>query len=169
MPNGSVVILPHVPASLACNSAVADLDRRSLAAELIAYGLPVHQVPPVEPTEADLDARSATAHWIAHIAMDLTASQPDRPVLLVAYGGGGPMLPALGFSQKASRRPVSGYVVIDDALPKPGAADWPDAPVSYVQTTDDYADEAHQAELRGWTVERDADVGKCLRRIFMSL
>jgi hypothetical protein len=64
------------------------------------------------------------------------------------------MLPALGFSQKASRRPVAGYVLIDDQLPKAGTAggaDWPDAPVTYVATGPDYADTAHQAELRGWT------------------
>lgn len=138
-------------------------DRRSLAAELIAYGVNVHQVPAVPPTDDELDPRSATAHWVAHIAMDLTAEQPERPVLLVAYGGGGPMLPALGFSQKASRRPVSGYVIVDDELPKVGSADWPDAPITFIATGPDHADNAHQAKLRGWTTYDTSDVAAAIR------
>ena len=45
--------------------------------------------------------------------------------MLVAFGAAGQLLAALGFSQKASRRPVASYVVVDGSIPKPGAADWP--------------------------------------------
>lgn len=145
--------------------------RRELAAELLAYGVSVFVVPDAAEPEELLDQRTATAHWVAHNAVTLTAAQPEKPVLLVAQGAAGAMMPAVGFSQKASRRPVSGYVVVDGALPKPGAADWPDAPVTYVQTTSDGAtkDAAHQAELRGWTVEKNQNAADVIRAIIDSL
>ena len=125
----------------------------------MAYGIKVYIVPDAPPTDPDLDLKTATAHWIAHNAMTLTAAQPERPVLLVAQGSAGSLLRALGFSQKASRRPVSGYIVVDGDIPKAGGGDWPDAPVTYIATAAGQAipaiaDNAHQAELRGWTVEK---------------
>lgn len=145
--------------------------RRELAAELLAYGVTVFVVPDATSIDEPLDQRSATAHWVAHNAITLTAAQPEKPVLLVAQGAAGALMPAVGFSQKASRRPVSGYVVIDGALPKPGAADWPDAPVTYVQTTSDGAtkDAAHQAQLRGWTVEKTQNAADVIRAIIDTL
>lgn len=164
---GSVVLLPATPDSSVSSGdpRVSETDRRTVAAELMAYGVNVHCVPQTPATEEVLDPRSATAHWVAHIAMNLGEAQPERPILLVAYGAGGPMLPALGFSQKASRRPVAGYVVVDDELPRAGSADWPDAPITYIRTSDEFRDHAHQAELRGWTVEATDDVSATLRTI----
>jgi len=40
------------------------------------------------------------------------------------------------------------------AEPLPAYQDWPDAPVSYVQTSAAYDWDANQARLRGWLVER---------------
>lgn len=133
----------------------------------MAYGLNVYIVPEAPPADPDLDLKTATAHWIAHNAMTLTAAQPERPVLLVANGPAGSLLRALGFSQKASRRPVSGYIVVDGDLPKAGSADWPDAPVTYVVTDEGrksstIEDNAHQAALRGWTVEK-TDAASAIR------
>jgi hypothetical protein len=142
-------------------------DRRELAAELMAYGINVYLVPDAPDPGEDLDARTATAHWVAHNAITLTAEQPTKPILLVASGAAGAMMPAVGFSQKASRRPVSGYVVIDGVLPKPGAADWPDAPVTYVRTTSDSGAiaAAREAALRGWTVETVSSPATAIREI----
>jgi hypothetical protein len=98
--------------------------------------------------------------------MELTAAQPQKPVLLVAFGAAGLLLAALGFAQKASRRPVAGYVVVDGSIPKAGSGDWPDAPVTYI-STGQLADNEHvrQAELRGWSIEKSDDVAAILREI----
>lgn len=168
MPTGTVVFLP--PAALpATEPPAVAYDRRAIAAELMAYGINAYIVPDAPATDPDLDFKTATAHWIAHNAMTLTAAQPERPVLLVAQGVAGSLLRALGFSQKASRRPVSGYIVIDGDIPKAGGGDWPDAPVTYVataegQTIPAIADNAHQAELRGWTVEK-TDAAAAIRTL----
>ncbi len=143
--------------------------RRELAAELLTYGVSVLLIPAAEPTGDGLDYKTATAHWIAHNAASITAALPEQPILLVALGPSGALLPALGFSSRASRRRVAGYVVIDGDLPKMGTPDWPDAPVTVVTTTAASAAtvaEAATAKLRGWTVEPDADPGAVLRALF---
>jgi hypothetical protein len=57
-------------------------------------------------------------------------------------------------------------VVVDGSIPKPGATDWPDAPVTYVINSADPGNEhARQAELRGWTVEKSDDVAATIRAI----
>jgi hypothetical protein len=174
--SGTVVLLPPaVPSrnNSAANGATAPPrdDRRELAAELMAYGLNVFLVPGAPEPGESLDERTATAHWVAHNAITLTAEQPTKPILLVASGDAGAMMPAVGFSQKASRRPVSGYVVINGLLPKPGAADWPDAPVTYVRTSGDAVTvaAAREAELRGWTVETVSSPATAIREITSQL
>ncbi len=173
MSHGTVVLLPPALASqadaAAANGALtpSDSSRRELAAELMAYGINVFVVPEAPDPGETLDSRTATAHWVAHNAVTLTAEQPEKPILLVASGAAGAMMPAVGFSQKASRRPVSGYVVVDGVLPKAGAADWPDAPVTYVRTTTDKhaVAAARDAGLRGWTVETTRTPGDVVRHI----
>lgn len=176
MSSGTIVLLP--PAVPSQDNAAANGttktpgdDRRELAAELMAYGLNVFLVPAAPEPGEFLDPRTATAHWVAHNAVTLTAEQPTKPILLVASGEAGAMMPAVGFSQKASRRPVSGYVVINGLLPKPGAADWPDAPVTYVRTSDDAVAvaAAREAELRGWTVETVTSPATAIREIASQL
>ena len=163
---GTVVLLPR--ADLPGDSAEdrdPTMERREIAADLLAHGIKVYVVPDTPASEGD-DLRHATAHWVAHNAMTLTAAQPEKPIMLVAFGAAGQLLAALGFSQKASRRPVASYVVVDGSIPKPGAADWPDAPVTYIATPDAASSEsARQAELRGWTVEQTDDVAVALRTV----
>ncbi len=164
---GTVVLLP--PAELPDHPDDTWPRRLELAAQLMAYGVPV-LVLPMTDSEPGLDLRTATAHWIAHNAIAMTDAQPEKPLLLVASGSAGTLLPALGFSQKASRRPVAGYVVVDGVLPKAGAADWPDAPVTYIATTgiaddSDAASIVRQAQLRGWSVATDADPAQVIRGI----
>lgn len=81
-------------------------------------------------------------------------------MLLVAYGGAGRMLAALGFAQKASRRRVLGYVFVEAELPKAGVQDWPDAPVTCIGER-----EAVVAELRGWDVVPADDVPSRIRAV----
>ena len=165
---GTVVLLPraHLPGD-AADAIDGDpaAARREIQAELLAHGVNVYVVPDA-PHSDDDDLRHATAHWVAHNAMDLTAAQPQKPIMLVAFGTSGRLLSALGFSQKASRRPVAGYLVVDGAIPKPGSADWPDAPVTYISTgTAGDSESARQAELRGWSVEKTDDVAATIRAI----
>ncbi len=165
---GTVVLLPNaqLPGDAAdAPSSNPAAQRREIAADLMAHGVNVYVVPDAPDSDED-DFRTAIAHWVAHNAITLTAAQPEKPIMLVAFGAAGQLLAALGFSQKASRRPVASYVVIDGPIPKPGVTDWPDAPVTYVRT--DAADtpgDARQAELRGWTVEHSSDIAATLRTI----
>lgn len=179
---GTVVLLPA--AELPATPFEPWKDQRSIAGGLVGYGVNTYVVPPPEPADPGLDLKTATAHWVAHIALNLTQAQPTKPILLVAHGAAGQLLPAIGFAQKASRRPVAGYVVIDGQLPKVGAADWPDAPVTFIRTPADSdtksvtagtlpvageaepQDPARVAELRGWTVYSNTDPVEVLRELF---
>lgn len=177
---GTVILLPA--AELPATPLTPWLDQRSIAGGLAGYGVNTYVVPPPAPADPGLDLKTATAHWVAHIALNLTQAQPVKPILLVAHGVAGQLLPAIGFAQKASRRPVAGYVVIDGELPKVGAADWPDAPVNFIRTSAGIADAASSslpladlnqpqdparvAELRGWTVYDNADPVEVLREIY---
>lgn len=109
------------------------------------------------------DDRMALAAWVADQAVAITAAGLDRPLILVATGPATGGLPALGFSQRASRRTVVAYVMVDGPLPPMGPAlgDWPDAPVLCVQH--DGPPELGEAvtagaRLRGWPVRQEEPV-----------
>lgn len=85
------------------------------------------------------------AAWVAHVALAIAQVASAEPLLLVAAGEAGRLLPAVGFSQRAARRRVAGYVLIDATLPPAAQMDWPDAPVTYVGHSE-------AARLRGWDV-----------------
>jgi len=113
-----------------------------------------------EPGPED-DARTQRAHWVAHLSIALATGNAVAPVLLVVDGSAGAMAPALGFSQKASRRAVSGYVLVDAVVPPADdrSLDWPDAPVVYVASPAADPDQVLQAQLRGWEVLEVPDAG----------
>jgi len=116
--------------------------------------------PYVEPAPSDDDARTLRAHWVGHLAIALSTSDAAEPLLLVLDGDSGELAPALGFAQKAARRSVAGYVLVDAALPSADsrAGDWPDAPVHYVASPAAKPLDVNQARLRGWTVHEIASV-----------
>jgi hypothetical protein len=58
--------------------------------------------------------------WIAGAARPLHAAEPPSPLVLVCHGTAGPLLPALGRTQRAARRPIGGYVFVDATLPRQG-------------------------------------------------
>jgi hypothetical protein len=144
-----IALLPAVPGQ--------QWSWRETAAELMAYGHRVAIVtdPPEGSSDNELDLAGA---WVAHCALALATHDDRPPMLLVAPGSAGRMLPALGFAQRASRRRVAGYVLVDADLPRPGVQDWPDAPVTYVGGPG-----AEQARLRGWDVESGGDVARAIR------
>ncbi len=116
--------------------------------------------PYVPDAEADDDARTARAHWVAHLAIGLASSGAVAPVLLVLGGTSGEMSAALGFSQKAARRAVGGYVLVDADVPpaETRGGDWPDAPVHYLASPGADPLNVNQARLRGWDVHAVEDL-----------
>jgi hypothetical protein len=154
---GTVVLCPPLPGEAPL------VDRADLAdALLLQEGLAGIAVvsPELPPGEADDDERTRNAHWVAHIAIGLATSGVAAPVLLVLTGSSGALAAALGFSQKASRRAVHGYVLVDAVVPpaESRGGDWPDAPVHYVASPGAEPLEANQARLRGWDLHEVADV-----------
>jgi hypothetical protein len=116
------------------------------------------ELPSGEPGEDD---RTARAHWVGSLAVSLTAAAVSPPVLLVLAGATGPLASALGLSQRAARRPVAGYVLLDAACPRIDGPvpDWPDAPVAYLASPDADALEVGQSRLRGWQIVQLPDRG----------
>jgi hypothetical protein len=116
--------------------------------------------PIVPDGDAGDDARTLRAHWVAHLAIGLATGGAVAPVLLVLGGSSGGLAPALGFSQKASRRAVSAYVLVDAVMPpaESRGGDWPDAPVHYVASPAADPLEVNVAHLRGWAVHTVPDV-----------
>ncbi|MEI2643118.1 MAG: hypothetical protein U0R28_12520 [Candidatus Nanopelagicales bacterium] len=150
MPDLVIALLPGLPGE--------QWSWREIAAEVAAYNFDVRLVsdcPPGADNELDL-----AGLWVAHCAMELARDEGRPPVLLVAHGGSGRMLSALGFAQRASRRRVAGYALVEAELPKPGVQDWPDAPVTYIGTR-----ESSMAELRGWDVLPGEDIAADLRAV----
>lgn len=151
MPDLVIALLPPLPDE--------QWSWREIAAELAAYGYAVQIVEDLHEEEfsGQLDLDGA---WVSHCALDLAALSADAQLLLVAHGDSARLVAAVGFSQRAARRQVVGYVLVEGDLPKPGTQDWPDAPVTYVGER-----EATLAGLRGWEIVPGADIAAALRHI----
>lgn len=67
------------------------------------------------------ERRPYAVSWLADAARRLLAATPASPLVLVAHGTAGPLLPALARAQRAAGRRVGGYVFADATLPRPGA------------------------------------------------
>ena len=144
-----------------CPALDPDLDdgaSRELAAALAGWGIPVVVPRRQQRDGAELgEERVLMAAWVADQAVAITGAQVEGPLIIVSSGPANRAVPALGFSQRASRRSIVGYVLLDGPLPDPSRAgqDWPDAPVLYVSAsgTDD---STRAAQLRGWrTLQED--------------
>ena len=59
------------------------------------------------------------ARYVASAAAQLAAADPAPPLHLVAHSGAGYLLPQLGFTQRAARRGVRGYLFLDAGIPAP--------------------------------------------------
>jgi hypothetical protein len=118
-----------------------------------SLGTGVMVVPAVDYESQD-DDRTKRAHWVAALAVAMSAGAISSPITLVLAGASGALAPAVGFSQRAARRLVIGYILIDAELPTVGGAheDWPDAPVIYLHSPQAQVLNVNQARLRGWDV-----------------
>ena len=156
MSTSSIVICPPAPGE------PEGLDYEELADEFEAmadsHGVRVLTVPTVDYLAAD-DIRTQRAHWVAALAVGISTAGLSAPIALVLIGAAGALAPAVGFSQRASRRAVSGYVFVDDEVPTIGGAheDWPDAPVTYLHSPQAHELNVNQARLRGWNLVPLAD------------
>ncbi|NKZ06863.1 hypothetical protein [Actinomadura latina] len=170
MTPGTVVLL-HAPN--ATSASWGDLPEM-----LRSYGLDV-----VAP-----DVPDATGpRYIARLSLIITAADPAVPLILVAHGAAGPLLPGIALAQRAAHRPIAGFVFVDADLPRrgrhdheapqdtlPTAPDWPEAPCGYLRTQSDHLhDEARrEAGLRGWRVtdhEPPATVAQSLSELIAGL
>lgn len=91
-----------------------------LAPHLAERGLPT-----VLPEIPDDDFPPHAARYVARASLEtgrgLPADDPRVPLALVAEGGAGPLLGAVGAAQRAAHRPVHAYVLVDAWLPQPGS------------------------------------------------
>jgi len=152
----SIVICPAAPGDApAFNHAGLGAELATVAAGMDAKVL---TVPAVDYLATD-DIRTQRAHWVAALAVAMSTAGLSTPVALVLFGAAGALAPAVGFSQRAARRAVSGYVLVDADVPTIGGAheDWPDAPVSYLHSPEAHALNVNQARLRGWHLIGMAD------------
>jgi hypothetical protein len=147
----------------------------SLPAALGAYDVVVPEI-------TDDDRPPYAGRYVARAALEITAAGVRPPLVLVAHGDAGPLLPPIGAAQRAAHRLVGGYVFLDARLPGPGtsrpyrkeevpegvtvrdrggdflaeeppmAQDWPDAPCGYLATSGRYEDQVRQARMRDWEV-----------------
>ena len=152
----SIVVCPPLPGSPSVYDPADVVD--ALLDDPRCAGLRTMSLFVPDPDAAD-DPRTQRAHWVAHLSIGLATGGALAPVLLVLGGDSGSMAAAMGFSQKAARRAVSGYVLVDAVVPpaESRAGDWPDAPVHFVASPAADPLEANQARLRGWTVHEVAD------------
>jgi hypothetical protein len=97
----------------------------------------------VVPEIADDDRPPYAGRYVARAALEIGAASVKPPVVLVAHGDAGPLLPPVGAAQRAAHRLVGGYVFVDAVLPGPGA---------------DHRDRPGQDVPAGVTV-RDRDAG----------
>ncbi|MFG1998008.1 hypothetical protein ACGFNU_02535 [Spirillospora sp. NPDC048911] len=123
------------------------------------------------------DVPDGGTRYVARASLIIAATAPSSPLVLVAYGAAGPLLPAVALAQRAAHRKVGGYVFVDAELPRlrrqhdhdeaeppaPVPTDWPDAPCGYLLThgtrkdgsiaqPDEREQAMREATLRGWPV-----------------
>jgi hypothetical protein len=75
----------------------------------------------VVPEVTDDDRPPYGPRYVARAALEIAAAGARPPVVLVAHGDAGPLLPAIGAAQRAAHRLVGGYVFLDAVLPGPAA------------------------------------------------
>lgn len=91
--------------------------------------------------------------WLATAARRLLAAAPPAPLLLLAHGTAGPLLPALARTQKAAGRRVGGYVFADAALPRAGSPSHLDLLRAADGATADAVHDALHADGGSWPPE----------------
>lgn len=84
----------------------------------------------------------------ARVCAEITRLAPTPPLVIVAVGELATLLPAVALAQRAARRQVLAYVLIDPEYPAVSDA-WPDARVHVLGSP---GVDLRTAELRGWEI-----------------
>jgi len=66
----------------------------------------------------DDDHPPYAARYVARAALQISAADPRAPLALVGHSGAGPLLPQIGYAQRAAHRQVAAYVFLDSRLPR---------------------------------------------------
>lgn len=72
----------------------------------------------VVPEVTDDDRPPYAGRYVARAALEITGAGVKPPVVLVAHGDAGPLLPPIGAAQRAAHRLVGAYVFVDAELPQ---------------------------------------------------
>ena len=122
-------------------------------------------------TSSAKSAREDIAGAVFKICMQVSNT---TPIVLVAHERSGTLLPGIGSGLRASYRKLAGYIFIDATLPTPNpiappnaqmlehyfdsvplTEDWPNSPVTYIQTKEDSKIWAEQVQVRGWKLFKE--------------
>lgn len=82
----------------------------------------------------------------SRVCAEITRLAPTPPLVIVAAGPLASLVPSIALAQRAARRQVLAYVLIDPEYPAVSEG-WPDARV-HVLGSPEF--DLHIAELRGW-------------------
>lgn len=82
----------------------------------------------------------------ARLCAEITRVSPEPPLVIVAVGAHASLLPSVSLAQRAARRRVLAYVLVDPEYPEVSDT-WPDAR-TYVLGSPAFG--LRTAELRGW-------------------
>jgi hypothetical protein len=82
----------------------------------------------------------------ARVCAEITRMAPAPPLVIVAVGAMAALLPSVALAQRAARRQVLAYVLVDPEYPAVSEG-WPDARV-HVLGSPEF--DLRTAELRGW-------------------
>lgn len=117
------------------------------------------------------DYDSAIKAIANHISTISKYCEAESEIVLIGIGNGALLLPGIASGLRAHEFSVVGYIFINSKLPGaispeesdfeffqtlPLLSDWPDAPVSYLYSEDQFLNCAKEAELRGWQVINDS-------------
>jgi hypothetical protein len=101
----------------------------------------------------------------ARICAEITRLTPAPPLVIVAVGSMAALLPAVSLAQRAARRQVAAYVLVDPEYPAVSEG-WPDSRVHVLGSA---AFELRTAELRGWETGAVTDLPRLVQQILTDL
>ena len=98
---------------------------------------------------------------IARVCAAITRLAPAPPLVIVAEGEWAELLPGIALAQRAARRAVRAYVLLDPVLPAV-SEQWPDARVHALGRP---GFDLRTCELRGWDTHQVSDLTGIVSRI----
>ena len=98
---------------------------------------------------------------IARVCAAITRLAPAPPLVIVAEGEWAKLLPGIALAQRAARRAVRAYVLVDPVLPAV-SEQWPEARVHALGRP---GFDLRTCELRGWDTHQVSDLTGIVSRI----